>query len=630
MTDMIDRAYRTELDPTVEQRRLLARHIAAARVAYNWTLERWRAEYGIYSVASGLRALAGFDHATGLAAWWLGLGLHALVFGEPAERLAKRAKRGAAPRTLWKFQVRLPYAEPESMPNADALHKELTAVKHASAELRWLTEVSAFAVREAAADVGNAYKHFWRRLKKHARGDHSECDARRGAPGCELGEPRFRSGDNRRWHADQPSALRVTERAIKIPGVGWVKLKERGYLPSTEEGSHRFIGGGQCSAVGLREWGGRWYVSLRGTVPRPSPGPRGAGRALRERPVTRTDKRVGVEVGVRHLVVTSGGEVDIVGIREEKRLAAYERKIALWQRRMARRHKAYPKTTPRKDRIQSNGWRRAKAQAALYSRRATELRDYIAGRAARAVVDTGAGTLVMRDAFVADMKARAGKTEAGEQTRKRVSGWVQFARMGDIRRRIEYKQGWAGGTTEFAEKEFASSRRCSVCGNVRDTDPGYPDFHCPACGHTEDREVNSAKNLRDYRSPSGAPVTPAGLAGGNPEGSALRTMPSGTGTTAEEASASTPPDRPRNRTRHKRGTGNGAITGAANQPDGPSGPNAIDHPSPFERSSDARADDEQLPRVTAECRADDLHRSQTAPQSLGVTRLRGDGSEGLR
>lgn len=626
MSDTIDRAYRTELDPTVEQRRLLSRHVAAARVAYNWTLERWRAEYGVYCLAAGLRALAGFDHRAGLSAWWLGFGLHALVFGDDGSRLAKRMKRGEAPRTLWKLRVRLPYAEPESLPNADRLHKELTATKHASEDLHWLTEVSAFAVREAAADVGNAYANFWRRMKKHQRGDHSECDARRGGPGCELGEPRFRSGVNRRWHADQPSALRITDRAIKIPGVGWVRLKERGYLPRTEEGSHRFSSGGQCCAVGLREWAGRWYVALRATVPKPMARPRGPGRALREHPVPRTDARIGVEVGVRHLVVTSGGEVDITGLREEKRLAVYERKIALWQRRMSRRYK--PKV-PRRD--QSNGWRDAKGKVALYSRKATELRDYIAGKAARKIVDTGAGTLVLRGAFVADMKSRAGKSDTGEATRKRVANWVHFARMGDIRRRIEYKQAWAGGTTEFTPKEYESSRRCSACGDVRDTDPGYPYFNCPACGHSEDRETNSAKNHRDYRSPSGAPVTPAGFAGGKPGGQLMPSgvTPSGTGTTAE-AQASEPPDRPRNRTRQKRGTSNGSGNGAARQPERPSGPNAIDHPSSFERSNDARRDDEQIPPVTAECRADDLHRSQTASEASDSARLRPSRAGDLR
>jgi hypothetical protein len=39
------RAYRVELDPTVEQRRTLGRQDGAARWVYNWALAEWRRRY---------------------------------------------------------------------------------------------------------------------------------------------------------------------------------------------------------------------------------------------------------------------------------------------------------------------------------------------------------------------------------------------------------------------------------------------------------------------------------------------------------------------------------------------------------------------------------------------------------
>lgn len=67
---MIQRAYKTELDPTVEQRRALAQHVSAARVAHNWVLEQWRAHDAARAIARGARALAGLDTRGGEAGYW--------------------------------------------------------------------------------------------------------------------------------------------------------------------------------------------------------------------------------------------------------------------------------------------------------------------------------------------------------------------------------------------------------------------------------------------------------------------------------------------------------------------------------------------------------------------------------
>jgi len=477
MPPMIKRAYKTELDPTVEQRRALAQHAAGARVAHNWALERWRELAAARAVCRHLRAREGVDYKGMEAAGWLGYALQALHFGAPVKA---RTKRGEAQR--YRYRGVPGSVIPDVTPTAESLHAILVFMKGEQPErFGWFDELSAFVIREAVGDVGDGWKHFFEHLKA-GRYDRA-------------GTPLFRSAAKRQhYHADQPTPIRVTEKAILIPGVGWVRLKERGYLPTTLEKSHHFVRGGKAFGLGLSEHAGRWRVALRCEVPRPMPHKRGPGRALRDHPVPRVrGKTIGVEVGVRHFVVTSDGSVDLQGLRAEKRLMMLERKRKIWERRANRRYKA-----GKKRREQSRGWQEAKKKIALYHARATDVRDYISSLAARRVVDTGAETVVLRAPFVHAMKSRGAKTGEKKFRRDRCAPDVHIARMGDVRRRIEYKQAWAGGNVVLAPNEFPSTKRCSACGHTLPDDPGFPDFRCPACRLVKDRERNSADNLLQF------------------------------------------------------------------------------------------------------------------------------------
>lgn len=600
------RAFKTELDPTAAQCAALARHVGCSRRAYNWALERWHALSGLTRLVAFLRACDGRDDAAAAVAYRLGAYLHALHEGEPVivVRQRKLKKDEAQPDDLFWLTVLLrwldgreihirrkggtriddksygwevsavyracwPEPRRDDEPTHQAIHKQLTAEKNREGSpVAWLSEVSASAVREAVGDVGLAYEAFFRRLKKHAKGDHSECKPRRRGKGCKLGEPRWRKEVSRSWHADQPDALRVTESEIKIPGVGWVRLKEQGYVPSTRHlerealteeitalkrrlktaaeedvGSlkmrieektkqraamkaHHLIGGGKMCGLGCSEHGGRWYISVRCEVP-DTPSPRVPGLV------------VGVDSGVRYLATTSpldqeqraralralpadmrphvsdtDGVLRFAGLEDDPKLNKLQRRRKLWERRMAKRWRSHTKLGlpehPRSAVIkaQSKGWHEARREVAKYHRRIVEVRDDRVGKAVAAIVATGAERVVVRGQPVNQMLARAKDGGAADRTRNVLAPRVHRARMGDLASRLEYnKMQWAGGECVRAPADYPSTRRCHVCGFVRESDPGYPSWTCE-CGHVHDRELNAAINLRDYRPSSDEPVDP--------------------------------------------------------------------------------------------------------------------------
>jgi len=71
--------------------------------------------------------------------------------------------------------------------------------------------------------------------------------------------------------------------------------------------------------------------------------------------------------------------------------------------------------------------------------------------------------------------------------------------FGMFRRMLTYKVEAAGVTLVLADRWFPSSKLCAQCGVVVDSLPSSQRvFHCEACGHTTDRDVNAALNLQHY------------------------------------------------------------------------------------------------------------------------------------
>lgn len=349
-------------------------------------------------------------------------------------------------------------------PSWMALHKELTAVKR-QPETAWLGEVSAYCVREAMADLGNAYKHFFRRLREGLRGK-------------AAGEPNFRRRNRpsgKGFRIAQPIAIDVRTDAVKLAGIGWVKLAEHDYIPT----------GANYRGISARQVADAWYVSVLVGEPQP----------LLDSP--RAADRIGVELGVRILAHTSDGNT-YGAIRDLAGLKQAERRRKLWERRMARR---YQKNKKKRD--QSTGWQEAVRQVArLHARVANIRRDTLHQTTTRIVRKARGATLVMRDMQVARMIGKAGKTGAAKRKRNRLAPMVAKVGMYEFRTQIEYKQKWRGAPVEIAPADFPSTRKCNACGVVRATDPGYPAWTCGACGDNHDRELNSSYNLKNFQGES--------------------------------------------------------------------------------------------------------------------------------
>src|SRR5882762_1065265 len=79
---------------------------------------------------------------------------------------------------------------------------------------------------------------------------------------------------------------------------------------------------------------------------------------------------------------------------------------------------------------------------------------------------------------------------------RRLARHVAGVGMGELRRQIEYKTGWAGSTVHLADRWYPSSTTCSACGVVKATlRLSERTFRCDKCDFVLDRDLNAARNL---------------------------------------------------------------------------------------------------------------------------------------
>ena len=134
----------------------------------------------------------------------------------------------------------------------------------------------------------------------------------------------------------------------------------------------------------------------------------------------------------------------------------------------------------------------------LFDHRWSELR-----RKIKAIVSTGIGravNLLIKDLSdvpgtmivlenLSDMSAQGAKRSA--RGRFDLSMWAR----GKLQDHLQEDLKWLHGNVDHVLPEY-SSQECSECGHIHGDNRKGKVFKCTRCGHTEDADVNAAKNIR--------------------------------------------------------------------------------------------------------------------------------------
>jgi putative transposase len=367
------RAYKTELDPTWKQVRLLLQHAGAARWAFNW-------------------------------------GLHKKIEA---------------------------YKETGKSPSAIDLHRELNLLKKLPIEeggIPWMYESSKCAPQEKLRDLDKAYKNFFRRCKEGAK---------------QKGFPRFKSRKKGIGSFRLTGSVRPSATCVQLPVIGEVKLKEHGYFPTK---------GIKILSATISEVAGRWYVSLqveKEHQPHKYP----------------FEHVVGVDVGIKHLAITSDGEV----FENPHALVGLQSILRVRQKAVSRKKKG------------SHNRRKAVHRLAVLHARIANIRKDAIHKMTRSIAKSASVVVIESLNVVGMLKNHC------------LARSLSDASLGEIHRQLGYKMRWSGGEVLEADRFYPSSKRCSKCGHVKaELSLSERTYHCenPECGHVIDRDLNAALNLK--------------------------------------------------------------------------------------------------------------------------------------
>jgi putative transposase len=333
------------------------------------------------------------------------------------------------------------FANGEKSPTAIDLHRELNALK--KIELPWMYEVSKCAPQEALRDLDKAFANFFRRVKEKKAGRN-----------VKVGFPRFKSKKHGLGGFRLTGAIRVFEKAVQLPRLGLLRLKERGYLPTS---------GVHILSATVSEKAGRWFVSLQVEMEVPDP-------VMEEKPVA------GVDLGINRMAQVSDGTY-------------FENPRAL--KRSLTRLKRLQRVVSRRQKGSANRQKAVRQLARAHFRVANLRKD----------------ALHQATTFLATLAppARAGETKSAIVLENlNVSGMMKnhhlaqaIADVGlyEFRRQLEYKGQWYGCEVLLADRFFPSTKQCSQCGNKRSISLAERVYSCQHCGQVMDRDLNAAINL---------------------------------------------------------------------------------------------------------------------------------------
>ena len=260
--------------------------------------------------------------------------------------------------------------------------------------------------------------------------------------------PKFKKRSRgQRFQADAGRGTTIIEgRRIKLPKIGWVRMFQTLRHP-----------GPICKVV-ISKHGHRWFASITVDTVQDDPTPDN-----RHLPV------VGVDVGIKHLAITSEGKY----FENPTALKRYERKLKRLNRQLNRRKKG------------SRNWHKTKAKLAKLHYRITCIRQDAQHKATTAIVND-ASRIGIESLNVAGMLKN-----------HRLAKALSDASLSSFLSMLKYKAERISVKIVEADTFYPSSKICSNCG-AKDKDLSLLDrtYHCSACGHTQDRDLNAAINLR--------------------------------------------------------------------------------------------------------------------------------------
>ena len=314
----------------------------------------------------------------------------------------------------------------------------------------WIKDVSSKSVKQSIMNAEKAFKRFF----KH-----------------QSGFPKFKKknkSDVKMYFVktDAKVVIACERHRIKIPTLGWVKLKEKGYIPTTKQGYVIKSGTVSCKA-------GRYYASVLVEIPDTEK-------------LQLNDFGLGIDLGIKEFAVISNGTTK-KNINKTAKMKKLEKQLKRKQRCLSRKYEDLKKRRNEKkgETTRQNIQKQVLKVQKLHQRIDNIRTDYI-NKCINEIVKIKPSYITIEDLNV-----------LGMMKNKHLAKSVASQNFYEFRTKIENKCKENGIELRIVDRFYSSSKLCHCCGNIKKELKLSDRVYKCECGYKADRDYNASLNLRD-------------------------------------------------------------------------------------------------------------------------------------
>lgn len=310
----------------------------------------------------------------------------------------------------------------------------------------WIREVYSKAVKKSIEDGCAAFTRFF----KH-----------------QSDFPKFKKKDKSDvkmyFVRNNPKDCQCERHRLKIPTLGWVRIKEKGYIPTTKDGY--MIRSGTVSVKA-----GRFYVSVLVEIPDVNIN-------------NNLNDGIGIDLGLKDFAIISSGKT-YRNINKSAGLKKLEKQLIREQRSLSRKYENLKKG----ESTQRANIQKQKLKVQKLHHKMDNIRtDYI-NKTIAEIVKTKPSYITIEDLNVKGMMKNRCLSKA-----------VASQKFYEFRKRLKAKCDEKGIELRVADRFYPSSKTCHHCGSIRKNLKLSDRIYRCECGYVADRDLNAALNLKDAK-----------------------------------------------------------------------------------------------------------------------------------
>ncbi|RKP40614.1 transposase [Clostridium perfringens] len=314
---------------------------------------------------------------------------------------------------------------------------------------KWIKEVSSKATKQAIMNGDKAFKDFFKKAK---------------------GFPRFKKKKNQDVKAYFPKNNKtdwtLERHRVKIPTLGWVRLKEFGYIPKNS-----VVKSGTVS-----QKADRYYVSI-----------------LVEETYIKisnpNNEGLGIDLGIKEFAICSNGN-KFKNINKTSTVKKIEKKLKREQRKLSRKYESLKirnKNIKEGRATRQNIQKQVVKVQRLHQRLANIRTDYI-NKTVFSIVKQKPSYITIEDLAVSNMMKN-----------KHLSKAIASQKFFEFKTKLMSKCKQNNIELRIVDRFYPSSKTCSNCGGIKkDLKLSDRIYKCD-CGFNIDRDLNASINLKNAK-----------------------------------------------------------------------------------------------------------------------------------